>query len=69
MGCVQTKYDGGYKYVCTMQDTTAHQIVWVTNGTGTFATTASTYETDEGVVNPVVGGSVPINDSPVFISQ
>jgi len=69
MGCVQTKYDGGYEYVCTWEDTTAHQIVWLTSGSGTFATTASSYQTDIGDTMPVVEGSVPINDSPVFISQ
>lgn len=67
MGCTQT----GYQYVCTLQDAdaTPHQIVWLTQGTGSFATTASTYQTTDGTINPVVGGSVPINDSPVFILQ
>jgi len=69
MGCKRKTFDGGYEYECTMQDTTAHQIVWATNGSTTFKTTASTYQTDEGVITPVVGGSVPINDSPVIIPQ
>jgi polysaccharide biosynthesis protein PslG len=66
-GCVVTPYDGGDEYVCTLQDTTAHQIVWVTNGTGTFATTASEYETELGGIVKVVNGSVPISSSPIFI--
>jgi polysaccharide biosynthesis protein PslG len=71
LGCVATPAHGGDQYVCTMQDSdgTNHQIVWLTNGSGTFATTASSYETDMGVVNPVVNGSVPINDAPIFILQ
>jgi hypothetical protein len=69
MGCVATKYGAGDEYVCTWEDTTAHQIVWLTSGSGTFATTASSYQTDIGDTMPVVEGSVPINDSPVFISQ
>jgi len=68
-GCVRTSYLGGYQYVCTLQDTTAHPIVWVTTGTGMFTTTASTYQTTDGVTHSVVGGSVPINDSPIFILQ
>jgi hypothetical protein len=66
-GCVHTSVNGGYQYVCTLQDTTAHPIVWLTTGTGTFATTASTYQTTDGITHSVVGGSVPINDSPIFI--
>lgn len=69
LGCLRTSFNHGYKFVCTVEDTIAHQIVWVTNGTGTFATTASSYQTDDGVVHSVVGGVVPINDSPVFILQ
>jgi hypothetical protein len=44
-------------------------IVWVTQGTGTFTTTASAYQTTDGVIHAVVDGSVPINDSPVFILE
>jgi hypothetical protein len=68
MGCVQSGLRK-YQFTCTLQDTTAHQIVWLTNGTGTFTTTASTYQTTDGVIHPVVGGGVPINSSPIFILQ
>ena len=66
-GCVKSGVNGGYQYVCTLMDTIAHPIVWLTVGTGTYATTASTYQTTDGVTHSVVGGSVPINDSPIFI--
>ena len=67
MGCTQS----GSQYVCTLQDanSTPHQIVWLTQGTGTFPTSASTYQTTDGIVHSVIGGGVPINDSPVFILQ
>jgi hypothetical protein len=68
-GCGRTPVNGGYRYVCTVQDTTAHPIVWVTVGSTTFTTTASEYQDNLGVTYPVVGGSVPINDSPIFILQ
>jgi hypothetical protein len=70
MGCIQTGLHL-YEFVCTLQDsdTTAHQIVWLTTGTGVYATTASTYQTTDGITHSVLGGSVPINDSPIFILQ
>ncbi|MFY9908196.1 MAG: hypothetical protein WAK56_00050, partial [Candidatus Sulfotelmatobacter sp.] len=68
-GCLVTPVKGGDKYICTLKDTAVHQIVWVTNGTSTFSTKASYYQTELGVTNPVVGGSVPINQSPIFILQ
>jgi hypothetical protein len=72
LGCKNKKFDGGYEYQCTLQDTTdssEYYVMWATNGSTTFATKASTYMTDMGVVTPVVGGSVPISDSPVLIQQ
>jgi hypothetical protein len=69
LGCVRSSYNHGYKFVCALQDTIFHPIVWVTHGTGTFTTTASFYQTTDGVIHAVVGGSVPINDSPIFIVQ
>ena len=67
LGCVGS--NRGTQFVCTLQDTTAHQVVWLTTGTGNFATTASSYQTEDGVIYSVVGGSVPINSSPIFILQ
>jgi hypothetical protein len=69
LGCVRTGNNPSYRFVCTLQDTTSHPIVWVTNGTGTFTTTASSYQTTDGVIHAVVGGSVPIDGSPIFILQ
>jgi len=71
MGCSKSwsKVNNGYAYSCTLQDTTAHQILWITSGSTTFSTNASQYQTTDGVIHPVVGGSVPVNDSPVFILQ
>lgn len=71
LGCSKAwnKVNQGYAYLCTLQDTTAHQVLWITAGATTYSTTASSYETTDGVIHPVVGGSVPVNDSPVFILQ
>jgi hypothetical protein len=74
LGRIRTAYNHGHKFVRTLQDrtekdTTSHPIVWVTHGTGTFTTTASSYQTTGGVIHAVVGGSVPINASPIFILQ
>jgi hypothetical protein len=72
LGCKRTGYGHGHKFVCTLQDTTDatfHPIIWLTHGTGTFTTTASSYQTTDGFIHPVVGGSVPINGSAVFILQ
>jgi hypothetical protein len=68
-GCVKTGYNSGYQYVCTLQDTTAHQIAWVTNGSKTINTKVTTYQTTDGVLHSVVGGSITINDSPIFVVQ
>jgi hypothetical protein len=69
LGCARKAYNGGYQFVCTVQDTVPHRIVWVTNGTGTLATTATSYQTEDGTINPVVGGVVPTSSSPIFITQ
>lgn len=71
LGCKSTwvTANQGYLYVCNVQDSTTHQIVWITNGTSTYSTTASTYETEMGVTQSVVGGSIPIGSSPVFTSE
>lgn len=66
-GCIQK----GAGYICTEQDASGnkHPIVWMTQGTANYSTKASQYQTTDGVVHQVVGGLVPVNDSPVFILQ
>jgi len=68
-GCVKTwsQVNNGYMYTCTLQDATAHPIIWITNGSTTYSTTAIEYETTDGAFHAVVNGSIPINDSPVFV--
>lgn len=70
-GCTKTwsAVNNGYAYSCILQDTTAHQVLWITSGSTTYSTNASQYQTTDGVIHQVTGGSVPVNDSPVFILQ
>jgi hypothetical protein len=63
LGCART----GHEYVCTLRDNDNHQIVWVTTGTANFKTKKRLYQTFEGVIHPVVDGTVPITTAPVFI--
>ena len=66
-GCTQK----GYGYICTERDANGalHPIVWMTQGTANYPTKASQYQTTDGVTHQVVGGLVPVNDSPIFILQ
>jgi hypothetical protein len=59
--------NNAYAYNCTLQDTAKHQVVWITGGTATYSTTATQYQTTDGVIHQVVGGSVPVTTSPVFV--
>ncbi|SRR5581483_3482665 len=66
-GCIQK----GYGYMCTEQDSNGidHPIIWMTQGTANYATKASQYQTTDGVIHQVIGGLIPLNDSPIFILQ
>jgi len=68
-GCARlwSKVNNAYAYNCTLQDTAKHQVVWITGGTATYSTTATQYQTTDGVIHQVVGGSVPVTTSPVFV--